>query len=143
MRNSDMVARLGGDEFIVLLEDIGNEENAARVALNIIKSLSNSFTLLQHHSVQIGTSIGISLYPHHGHEAVLLLDNADKALYQAKNQGRGCYAYFSKDLTVLAQEKLDLEQVKLLVLKPWCVGKILKMDLLCLVVLFQLLKKMD
>lgn len=109
LRNTDTVARLGGDEFVVLLEDIGHEENAARVSGNIIRSLTEVFILLKHHAVNISTSIGISLYPPHGNHAAELLDHADKALYQAKNQGRACFAYFSKQLTQLAREKLDLE----------------------------------
>ncbi len=61
-----MVARLGGDEFVVLLEDIINPQDAARVAEEIIADLSNPFKLSQSDEVKIGVSIGISLYPQHG-----------------------------------------------------------------------------
>jgi diguanylate cyclase (GGDEF)-like protein len=49
----------------------------------------------QTHQVTIGASIGISVYPQHGNSGEELIDNADTALYQAKNNGRGCFAYFS------------------------------------------------
>ncbi|MFI3156748.1 MAG: EAL domain-containing protein [Methylococcaceae bacterium] len=109
LRDVDMVARLGGDEFVVLLEDIAHPEDAARVAEEIILVLSKPFQLTQSHDVQIGASIGISLYPEHGAGYEILMDHADAALYQAKDQGRGCYAYFSEDQTIAARERIALE----------------------------------
>jgi diguanylate cyclase (GGDEF)-like protein/hemerythrin-like metal-binding protein/PAS domain S-box-containing protein len=109
LRDVDMVARLGGDEFVVLLEDIAHAEDAARVATEIISALSKSFQLSQSNDVQIGASIGISLYPEHGETYEILMDHADAALYQAKDQGRGCYAYFSEDQTIAARERIALE----------------------------------
>ncbi|HEY8037436.1 MAG TPA: EAL domain-containing protein [Methylobacter sp.] len=109
LRDVDMVARLGGDEFVVLLEDIAHAEDAARVASEIILVLSKPFQLTQSNDVQIGVSIGISLYPEHGASYEILMDHADAALYQAKDQGRGCYAYFSEDQTLAARERIALE----------------------------------
>lgn len=96
LRAVDLVARLGGDEFVVLLEDITHAEDVARVAEAIIVELSKPFCLTQSDNVQIGTSIGISLYPQHGDTPEMLMDHADTALYQAKDAGRGCFAYFSE-----------------------------------------------
>lgn len=109
LRNTDLVARLGGDEFVVLLEDISNEDDAARVATDIVSDLSQPFVLSQSDDVRIGSSIGIALYPQHGTTPDILMDNADIALYQAKDNGRGCFAYFSESLTIAARERLDLE----------------------------------
>jgi diguanylate cyclase (GGDEF)-like protein/PAS domain S-box-containing protein len=109
LRDVDMVARLGGDEFIVLLEDIAQPKDAAWVAKEIITDLTKPFRLTQNDNVQIGASIGISLYPQHGDSPELLMDHADAALYQAKDAGRGCFAYFSEDLTLAARERLALE----------------------------------
>lgn len=109
LRNIDMVARWGGDEFVVLLEDISHADDAARIAEAVITELSKPFCLAQCDSVKIGTSIGISLYPEHGDSYEILMDHADAALYQAKDAGRGCFAYFSKDLTIAAKEHIELE----------------------------------
>jgi diguanylate cyclase (GGDEF)-like protein/PAS domain S-box-containing protein len=109
LREVDMVARLGGDEFIVLLEDIAHPEDAARVAEDIITDLSKPFCMDQGEDIQISASIGISLYPQHGGSPQLLMDHADAALYQAKDAGRGCFAYFSEDLTIAARERIALE----------------------------------
>jgi diguanylate cyclase (GGDEF)-like protein/PAS domain S-box-containing protein len=109
LRSTDTVARLGGDEFVVLLADISRKEDAARVAEMIVNEITRPFQLTQHGEVQIGTSIGISLYPEHGDSPEILMDNADVALYQAKNNGRGCFAYFSESLTLATHQRLQLE----------------------------------
>ena len=109
LRDIDTVARQGGDEFIVLLEGIVLPEDAARVAKEIIADLSQPFQLSQSDSVQIGVSIGISLYPQHGDNPDTLIDHADQALYQAKDAGRGYFAYFSEDMTLAAKKHIELE----------------------------------
>jgi diguanylate cyclase (GGDEF)-like protein/PAS domain S-box-containing protein len=109
MREVDTLARLGGDEFIVLLENISHAEDASRLAEQIIATLSKPFTLSQADNVQIGVSIGISLYPQHGTSPEQLIDYADAALYHAKESGRGCFAYFSDELTQKARARLALE----------------------------------
>lgn len=117
LRDVDMVARLGGDEFVVLLEDIAHPEDAARVAEAIVLDLSKPFQLLQSNNthpelsrkVRIGASIGISLFPQHGDSPETLMDNADIALYRAKDEGRGCFAYFSEEFTLIARERIAME----------------------------------
>lgn len=109
LREIDIVARLGGDEFIILLKDMAHPEDAARIAEHIVADLSAPFQLLQSDDVRIGASIGISLHPQHGNSAEILMGNADAALYQAKERGRGCFAYFSEDLTSAARERIALE----------------------------------
>ncbi|MFZ2727579.1 MAG: EAL domain-containing protein [Methylococcaceae bacterium] len=109
LRGVDSIARLGGDEFIVLLENIVHSEDAARLAQSIITDLSKPFQLSQSDNVCIGVSIGISLYPQHGNNATQLIEQADAALYQAKEKGRCCFAYFSDELTRLARERMTLE----------------------------------
>lgn len=109
VRVVDMVARLGGDEFVILMENVGHYEHIARIAEAIIHSLSQPFILCQSQTVYIGASIGIAIHPQHGDSVEMLMDNADAALYHAKDNGRGCFAYFSDDLTQKARERLALE----------------------------------
>jgi len=110
LRNVDMVARLGGDEFTVLLENISHADDAAYVAENIINELGKPFELLlEHKTVSIGVSIGISLYSQHGSTPQALMDHADAALYKAKDNGRNCFAYFSEELTMAARKRIELE----------------------------------
>jgi diguanylate cyclase (GGDEF)-like protein/PAS domain S-box-containing protein len=96
LRDSDMVARLGGDEFVIVLENLKILNDAETIALKVIADLTIPFQLSENDTVQIGASIGISLYPQHGSTPEKLIDHADTALYQAKNNGRGCFSYFSQ-----------------------------------------------
>jgi len=109
LREVDMVARLGGDEFVILMENVGHYEHVARVAEAVIHALSQPFTLCQSYDVVIGTSIGIAIHPQHGDTLEAIMDNADTALYHAKDQGRGCFSYFSEELTQKARERIVLE----------------------------------
>ncbi len=109
LRKTDLLARLGGDEFVILLEDIKASNNAARIAEEIIKCLKKPFQLSKAEGVCIGVSIGISLYPKHAKSSTLLMDYADMALYQAKDKGRGCFSYFSEELTRVTRQRLQLE----------------------------------
>jgi diguanylate cyclase (GGDEF)-like protein/PAS domain S-box-containing protein len=94
LREGDTVARLGGDEFIVFLEEIHTNDVPSIVASALVKTLMEPFNLKQCQNVEIGASIGISLFPEHGMDGNKLMDKADIALYQAKNNGRGCFVYY-------------------------------------------------
>jgi len=96
LRDSDMVARLGGDEFVLVLENLKIPTDVEAVALKVIADLTIPFQLSETDSMQIGASIGISIYPQHGSTFEMLMDHADAALYQAKANGRGCFSYFSE-----------------------------------------------
>lgn len=109
VRNADTVSRLGGDEFTVLLENISDSAEAARVAEDLISLLSEPFRLPNGMEVVVGATVGIALYPDHGEHEDALLQGADAALYQAKAEGRGRYRYFSDSMTHAARERIALE----------------------------------
>ncbi len=109
LREIDTIARLGGDEFVILLENISHYQHIARIADAIIETLSQEFILYEIHKIYIGASIGIAIHPQHGDSEEELMDNADTALYYAKEHGRGRFAYFSEQLTEKARERIALE----------------------------------
>lgn len=98
LREGDTVARWGGDEFTVLLPQIGNAEEAAKVAQRILDTLKPTFELEQY-QLNVKSSIGIALYPPDGKDNKTLIKNADAALYRAKEQGRNNYRFFSLGMT--------------------------------------------
>ena len=88
IRATDTVARIGGDEFATILPQMENEKDISRVAKLLIKKLSMPFNL-NGIMVTISASIGISIYPKDSLMEKELLQYADKAMYNAKKEGRG------------------------------------------------------
>ena len=107
-RDTDILARFGGDEFTLLLTDIKGTAFLERVARNIINRLENPFFIENKNKAYLSASIGISLYPDDAIDANALLKNADQAMYQAKNSGRGRFHYFTNHMQELAQKRVKL-----------------------------------
>lgn len=95
VRSSDTVARIGGDEFMVLLNDIKMSDNASHVALKIIDFLQAPIDV-EGHKCQVGSSIGIALFPDDGKDCETLMKNADAAMYRVKEKGKNNYAFYGK-----------------------------------------------
>lgn len=94
VREMDTVARMGGDEFTVILSQMTDPKNAGKIAEAILRKLSEPF-MLGASQVTVSASIGITMYPADGGDSAQLLKNADVAMYAAKNNGRGCFSYFT------------------------------------------------
>ncbi len=90
IRETDTAARLGGDEFFILLEEIGGQENAKKIAQNLINKIAEPY-MIEGKEIKIGVSIGIALVESCSTPEGII-SKADKALYQAKNTGKGCFA---------------------------------------------------
>ncbi|MGC4003698.1 MAG: diguanylate cyclase [Pirellulales bacterium] len=88
LREGDTVARLGGDEFAVLLAPVHHPQDALRIADKINAAVEQPLAE-RHERIVPSVSIGIALYPQHGHTADQLLRAADRAMYEAKKNGRG------------------------------------------------------
>lgn len=94
-RDTDTVARLGGDEFAIIVVDPENRDALGMLAERVVEALSAETSILGHH-LQIGTSIGIALFPDHGETPEDLMGRADRALYAAKEAGRNTFRYFEQ-----------------------------------------------
>ncbi|MBS1228941.1 MAG: response regulator receiver modulated diguanylate cyclase/phosphodiesterase with sensor(s) [Proteobacteria bacterium] len=104
----DAIARIGGDEFNIILNHSEGMPWIDLAAQRMIDALAKPFEL-GGHSVYVGASIGIALYPNDGDDAETLQSNADAALHQAKLNGRGILRFFSSEMTSRAKERLTLE----------------------------------
>ena len=102
------VARLGGDEFTILLPDLRQPDHASGIARRILSAIAHPF-LVEGREVFITGSIGISLHPNDGENLQELLKNADTAMYQAKNEGRNNYQFYSRSMNEMAADRLALE----------------------------------
>jgi diguanylate cyclase (GGDEF)-like protein/PAS domain S-box-containing protein len=108
VRDEDSVARLGGDEFVIVLEDVADPAEPARLAEKLLAAVSEPIDL-GGLALRMRASIGIGLGPAHGTTSEELLKAADAAMYRAKRAGRGRYEFFSAELTRHALERLTLE----------------------------------
>ncbi|TPQ26261.1 EAL domain-containing protein [Methylomonas koyamae] len=107
VRREDMVSRFGGDEFILLLEHIGNPQDAAAVAQKICNAIAKPFALMGQ-EFYISSSIGISLSPYDGKDSGLLVKHADTAMYRAKEQGN-TFCFYEQSMEFAVSSKLRLE----------------------------------
>jgi len=108
VRSVDTVSRLGGDEFVVVLNEIGSLDDIVMVAEKIIAALAPA-TYIDNHALQITPSIGISVFPDDGSEAMQLMRNADTAMYHAKAAGRNNFQFFTPRMNDEATRFFNLE----------------------------------
>jgi len=108
LRDSDILARLGGDEFIIGVPMVADNRGIETVAQKVISTLGEPFRI-EGHELQIGASVGISVYPADAEKSETLLQFADAAMYEAKKKRRGIYCFFTPELTVATQRRQKLE----------------------------------
>lgn len=89
LRSSDLLGRLGGDEFVLLIKNAPNIEAIHKIAQKLNKSIIKTYTK-SNKSITISCSIGISII-HKNMTFKKIYTNADKALYNVKNNGRNSY----------------------------------------------------
>ncbi|HUF20743.1 MAG TPA: diguanylate cyclase [Burkholderiales bacterium] len=109
VRATDTVCRQGGDEFIEMLSDVGEIQDAGRVAEKIIEAMGRPISI-RGHELLVTLSIGIAAYPENGDDLESLQRNADSAMYAAKEAGRNTYRYYSPEMNARALEYLSTER---------------------------------
>ena len=100
----DILGRLGGDEFVIVLPN-RDADGASRMASGITEALVPPLRLGSRH-VPISASMGISIYPDNATDIDTLMQEADAAMYKAKQAGRATYRFFSADMDRLAEQRL-------------------------------------
>ena len=101
-------ARLGGDEFVVVqITDQDQPTAAAELAGQLLEALKEGMTF-EGQDLAMAASLGVSLYPDDGRTGEALLANADMALYRAKENGRGAYRFFKREMDETIRERRNL-----------------------------------
>jgi EAL domain-containing protein (putative c-di-GMP-specific phosphodiesterase class I) len=107
VREGDTVARIGGDEFVVMLVELRQLADAARVAEKIIAAVSAGCQI-EGSELHVTPSIGLSIFPEDGADPDTLLRNADTAMYHAKRDGGARYCFFAPQMQEAASRRLAL-----------------------------------
>jgi diguanylate cyclase (GGDEF)-like protein len=102
-----MIARLGGDEFVVLLPQIRSQEQAEQIAIGIQVALQQPF-VVDRMQLAVTAAIGIAVAPAHGTEVSALLQHADIAMYNAKENGDGGVEVYDPDHNRHSTRRLTL-----------------------------------
>lgn len=112
IRREDSLARIGGDEFVLMVCEIGPDDDQLStriqtVAQNILGALRQPFRI-DANTLHISASIGIALFPRSAQTPNDIFKQADTALYQAKRGGRNRIAFFSSEMQEQATERLSM-----------------------------------
>jgi diguanylate cyclase (GGDEF)-like protein/PAS domain S-box-containing protein len=109
VRGTDTVSRQGGDEFVVLLNEVTGSQDAGLCAEKLMLALSLPHRI-DEHDIHVTVSIGIVSFPENGLSVNALMQNADSAMYHAKDSGRNNYQFFMADMNVRAVARQSVEQ---------------------------------
>ena len=108
VRSGDTVGRLSGDEFAIVCSNLAGPDDASLVAQKIMGTFHKPFNLYGK-EVFVSTSIGITLFPADSQDQDTLIQNADTAMYRAKELGRNSFRFYTPEMNARALEKLSLE----------------------------------
>jgi len=106
-REMDTIARLGGDEFAFIINQIDDIESAINFAQRLNTLLEMPITV-HGNKIDMGSSIGITLYPDDASNSDQLLRNADIAMYQAKDDGRNTVRFYTREMNEKLQENKEI-----------------------------------
>ncbi len=107
LRKEDVIARLGGDEFAIVLGHVESPYAAEKVAKLVIDTLSPAYYIADQ-ELHVSSSIGIVCYPVAGTNHETLIQNADTAMYHAKQLGRNNYQHFTSELDAKRKQHVAL-----------------------------------
>ena len=108
LRDSDTLARVGGDEFVAVLPGSATDAQIKLVTGRLLATLQAPFEV-DGHTIYVGASIGISIYPQHAEDEVRLVALADAAMTRAKETGKARCVVYSPRLNGPSEHDISLE----------------------------------
>ncbi|MDY0132198.1 MAG: EAL domain-containing protein [Desulforegulaceae bacterium] len=108
VRSTDTICRFGGDEFIILLTEISSPQAAVQVSNKIHTAFTEPF-IIDKNELYVNLSIGISIYPDDSVDPDVLIQNADTAMYNAKETGRNHFQFFKVEMNEKAVRRMFVE----------------------------------
>jgi diguanylate cyclase (GGDEF)-like protein len=109
VRRRDVVARFGGDEFVLLIQDVGGQDDVIQVGDKLLAAFGPEFELPEI-NMQLSPSIGIAVCPDHAASPDALLGRADAAMYEVKRSGRNHYRFYEEAMSASTLRKVKIQQ---------------------------------
>ncbi|WP_240549157.1 sensor domain-containing phosphodiesterase [Billgrantia antri] len=103
----DTLARFGSDEFVILLPELEREEQAIHLVEQLLPSIRRPYRVGEH-ELYIGASVGIAFLREGLENPVELIQQADMAMYRAKQKGRNAWECFTSDINDEVSERMAL-----------------------------------
>ena len=97
VREVDTVARLGGDEFTIILDAVESKSDAVNIAKKLIQEIERPLKINEQ-TLRVTSSIGVTFYPDDASDAGMLIQNADRAMYAAKDTGGSAFKFYTSEL---------------------------------------------
>lgn len=110
LREQDTVARLGGDEFIILLKSIHDQSNVTAIANNLVRLFQSPFCI-DNKEFSVSLSLGVAMFPTDASTPHELLSKADSAMYNAKQQGRNTFSFYTEQMSERLARRLQIESL--------------------------------
>lgn len=107
-RDDDTIARMGGDEFVIILNEMKSKDNCISIYNRMLTAL-NQPIVIGKHSLEITSSLGVSIYPENGLNKTELLKNADIAMYRSKRAGGNQMQFYSEKMNEDIEKRFQLE----------------------------------
>jgi diguanylate cyclase (GGDEF)-like protein len=108
LRDSDTLARVGGDEFVAVLPGTATEAQIKLVTGRLMATLQSPFEV-DGHTIYVGASVGVSVYPQHAEDEIRLLALADAAMSRAKETGKARCVVYNAELSSPSEHDISLE----------------------------------
>lgn len=106
--SEDYVARLGSGQFAIILPTTPHKKDAVLIAQTLLEQFSQTFAI-DDQEIFVTASIGMALYPRDGRDIEQLLNQANKAMFQAKQQGGNCHQFYSIALSKGTSDRVALK----------------------------------
>ena len=108
LRKGDTLARFGGDEFVILIENYNQIEDVMAVLQKILEAVVEP-VFISGYEIRSSASIGVTIFPDDANNVDALLRNADVAMYRAKDIGGNNFQFYTHDMSVQADERMELQ----------------------------------
>ena len=106
LRPYDVAGRIGGDEFAIIISDFSNDDELGEISQRLIEAISKPLTV-EHQDLSVTATIGVAVFPNDSSSVEDLIRHADAAMYEAKRDGAGKFAFYNAS----AEERVKSRRV--------------------------------